>query len=140
MSRARAAVKQMALPDSFEVLVVPEAPPQTKPKALNYGLQFARGDLVAIYDAEDVPARGQLRLAAETFAARPSGIVCLQARLAFYNAGENWLTRQVAIEYAILYELMLPVLARLGLAAAARRHIEPFPHPRLAPPRRLGPA
>jgi glycosyltransferase XagB len=89
----RAAVEQMALPDSFEVLVVPEAPPQTKPKALNYGLQFARGDLVAIYDAEDVPARGQLRLAAETFAASPSGIMCLQARLAFYNAGENWLTR-----------------------------------------------
>jgi glycosyltransferase XagB len=111
----RAAVEQMALPDSFEVLVVPEAPPQTKPKALNYGLQFARGDLVAIYDAEDVPARGQLRLAAETFAASPSGIMCLQARLAFYNAGENWLTRQVAIEYAILYDLMLPVLARLGL-------------------------
>ncbi len=92
-----------------------QAPPQTKPKALNYGLQFARGDLVAIYDAEDVPAPRQLRLAAETFAAAPSGLVCLQARLAFYNAGENWLTRQVAIEYAILYELMLPVLARLGL-------------------------
>jgi glycosyltransferase XagB len=111
----QAAVEQMALPEHFEVLVVPDAPPQTKPKALNYGLQFARGDLVAIYDAEDVPARGQLRLAAETFATSPSGLVCLQARLAFYNAGENWLTRQVAIEYAVLYELMLPVLARLGL-------------------------
>jgi glycosyltransferase XagB len=72
-------VEQIALPDGFEVLVVPEAAPQTKPKALNYGLQFARGELVAIYDAEDVPARGQLRLAAETFAAAPSAIVCLQA-------------------------------------------------------------
>jgi glycosyltransferase XagB len=112
---SQAAVGQMALPGQFEVLVVPDAPPQTKPKALNYGLQFARGDLVAIYDAEDVPAPRQLRLAAETFAAAPSGLVCLQARLGFYNAGENWLTRQVAIEYAILYELMLPVLARLGL-------------------------
>lgn len=108
-------MEQIVLPDTFEVLVVPEAPPQTKPKALNYGLQFARGDLVAIYDAEDVPARGQLRLAAETFAASHSGIMCLQARLAFYNAGENWLTRQVAIEYAVLYELMLPVLARLRM-------------------------
>lgn len=108
-------VDAIPLPPQFEVLVVPEAHPQTKPKALNYALQFARGDLVAIYDAEDVPARGQLRLAAESFAASPSGIVCLQARLAFYNAGENWLTRQLAIEFAVLYELMLPVLARLAL-------------------------
>jgi glycosyltransferase XagB len=111
----RARVGEMALPQPFEVLVVPQAPPQTKPKALNYGLQFARGEFVAIYDAEDVPARGQLRLAAETFADAPSGIVCLQARLAFYNADENWLTRQLAIEYAVLYELMLPVLARQRL-------------------------
>jgi glycosyltransferase XagB len=95
--------------------VVPKAAPQTKPKALNYGLQFARGDLVAIYDAEDIPASGQLRLAAETFAAATSAIVCLQARLAFYNADENWFTRQLAIEYAVLYDLMLPVLARLGM-------------------------
>jgi cellulose synthase/poly-beta-1,6-N-acetylglucosamine synthase-like glycosyltransferase len=114
-SETRAALEEIALPDSFEVLVVPEMSPQTKPKALNYGLQFARGDLVAIYDAEDTPARGQIRLAAETFAASPGGLVCLQARLAFYNAGENWLTRQLAVEYAVLYELMLPVLARLGL-------------------------
>lgn len=114
-TETRRYVEHIELPHGFEVLVVPDAAPQTKPKALNYGLQFARGELVAIYDAEDVPARGQLRLAAETFAAAPSAIVCLQARLAFYNAGENWLTRQLAIEYAVLYELMLPVLARLKM-------------------------
>jgi cellulose synthase/poly-beta-1,6-N-acetylglucosamine synthase-like glycosyltransferase len=114
-TETRQYMDKIALPDFFEVLVVPQTAPQTKPKAMNYGLQFARGDLVAIYDAEDVPARGQLRLAAETFAASPSGIICLQARLAFYNAGENWLTRQLAIEFAVLYELMLPVLARIGM-------------------------
>ena len=31
--------------------------------------------------------------------ASPGGLVCLQARLAFYNAGENWLTRQLAVDY-----------------------------------------
>src|SRR5207245_736963 len=39
----------------IEVLIVPNAVPQTKPKACNFGLQFARGDLVTIYDAEDRP-------------------------------------------------------------------------------------
>lgn len=108
-------VAGLDLPECFEVLVVPDASPRTKPKALNYALQFARGELVTIYDAEDIPGRRQLRLAAETFAASPSDVVCLQARLAFYNAGDNWLTRQFAIEYAILYDLLLPALSDLDL-------------------------
>lgn len=106
---------RLKLPRQFEVLLVPEARPQTKPKALNYALHFARGDLVTIYDAEDIPGRRQLRLAAETFAQSPHDLVCLQARLCFYNAGENWLTRQFAIEYAALYDLLLPALSELGL-------------------------
>ena len=41
--------------DQFELVLVPPAEPRTKPKALNYGLTLARGELVAIYDAEDEP-------------------------------------------------------------------------------------
>ena len=69
-----------------------------------------------MFDAEDIPEPGQLRLAAETLAASPPDIVCLQARLAFYNVHENWLTRQFAIEYAVLFDLQLPMLAALGCA------------------------
>lgn len=105
------AIGRLSLPPHFEVIVVPEAKPQTKPKALNYALHFARGDLVTIFDAEDIPEPDQLRLAAETFAAAPPDVVCLQARLTFYNARENWLTRQFAIEYAVLFDLVLPFLA-----------------------------
>src|SRR6185312_3305173 len=78
--------------------------PLTKPKALNYALTFARGSLLAVYDAEDIPEPGQLRLAADIFAASGPEIACLQARLAFYNSHENWLTRQFAIEYAVLFD------------------------------------
>lgn len=99
------------LPGHFEVLVVPHVKPQTKPKALNYALSLARGELVAIYDAEDIPDRDQLRIAAAAFAAAPPSLVCLQARLAFYNPQENWLTRQFSIEYAALFDLLLPMLA-----------------------------
>ena len=111
----RRAVARLALPAPFEVLTVPCHGPQTKPKALNYGLAFARGDLVTIFDAEDIPEPRQLLHAASLFAAAPPEVACLQAHLAFYNPGENWLTRQFAAEYAVLFDLLLPVLASLGL-------------------------
>src|SRR5207244_1551522 len=89
--------------------------PQTKPKALNYALQFARGELVTVFDAEDLPDSFELRLAAEHFAIAPDNCACLQARLLFHNDRENWLTRQFAIEYACHFELLLPMLASLNM-------------------------
>lgn len=91
----RAAVAGLTLPEHFEAIVVPAGSPQTKPRALNYALAFARGELLTIYDAEDVPEPGQLRLAAETFAASEPDMACLQAELVFYNPNENWLTRGI---------------------------------------------
>lgn len=111
----RRAVLDLALPATFDVLVVPAGKPRTKPRALNYGLQFARGTLVAIYDAEDIPHWQQLRKAAERFAAAPHDLACLQAALAFYNPRVNWLTRQFAAEYAALFKIILPVLSERGL-------------------------
>lgn len=106
---------RLRLPAHIETIVVPSFGPQTKPKALNYALSFARGELVTIFDAEDLPDPDQLRLAATTFAAAPPQLACLQAKLAFYDAGTNWLTKQFAIEYASLFGMMLPMLASLGL-------------------------
>ena len=100
------------LPSHFEIIVVPRGSPQTKPRALNYALHFARGELVTIFDAEDIPHPSQLRTAAETFAAGSPHLACLQAQLAFYRPGHNWLTRQFAIEYAALFDLLLPALGR----------------------------
>jgi cellulose synthase/poly-beta-1,6-N-acetylglucosamine synthase-like glycosyltransferase len=109
------AVAEIALPQHFEIIVVPAGKPQTKPRALSYALQFARGSLVTIFDAEDIPHSQQLRLAAAGFAAAPGEVACLQASLSFYNPDANWLTRQFAAEYAGLFILMLPALAERGL-------------------------
>lgn len=111
----RRAVSGVALPDHFDVIVVPSGRPQTKARALNYALHFARGSLLTIFDAEDIPEPRQLRHAAESFAARPDKVACLQAELCFYNPNENWLTRQFTIEYATLFGLLLPALASYGL-------------------------
>lgn len=102
------AVAALSLPEHFDVIVVPAGSPQTKPRALNYALQFARGTLLTIFDAEDVPEPTQLRKAAAQFHVAPDHTACLQAELCFYNPNENWLTRQFAVEYATLFKLMLP--------------------------------
>lgn len=98
----------------FELVVVPDALPRTKPKALNHAMPLASGAYVVVYDAEDIPDPGQLRLAASTFAQHPE-IDCLQAELVIDNADESLLAAQFAGEYAGQFGLMLPLLARLGL-------------------------
>jgi glycosyltransferase XagB len=108
--KTRQAVAEMRLTAPFEVLIVPKGMPQTKPRALNYALYFARGELITVFDAEDIPEPEQLRRAAEIFAAAPQKLACLQARLAFYDGNQNWLSRQFAIEYAALFDVILPVL------------------------------
>ncbi|GAG06077.1 unnamed protein product, partial [marine sediment metagenome] len=109
------AVRALELPGYFEIIVVPPCNPRTKPKALNFALPFARGELLVIYDAEDIPDADQLRRAALAFHRAPEDLACMQAALAYYNADRNWLTRQFAIEYAGLFDVILPKLAISGL-------------------------
>lgn len=109
------AVMSLQLPEHFEIIIVPAGRPQTKPRALNYALHFARGSLLTIYDSEDVPESDQLRRAAAIFACREDELSCLQAVLTYYNPTENWLTRQFTAEYAALFMLMLPQMAGSGL-------------------------
>jgi cellulose synthase/poly-beta-1,6-N-acetylglucosamine synthase-like glycosyltransferase len=111
----QAAMLDLALPGNFRTLVVPDREPRTKPKALNYALQFARGDFVVVYDAEDRPQSDQLRRAWEVFRAAPPGLGCLQAQLNIYNPRDSWLTRQFTIEYSALFDAILPALERLRL-------------------------
>jgi len=109
------AAKALHLPDNFEILIAPHTQPKTKPKALNLGLQFARGEYVVVYDAEDIPHPGQLLEALRAFGRGPENLACIQARLNFYNPNENWLTRQFTVEYAILFDLLLPFLKKLNV-------------------------
>jgi hypothetical protein len=109
------AAKAARLPSHVEFVIVPKSKPLTKPKACNYALAFARGEFLVVYDAEDVPDPRQLRMALGAFDEGGPRMACVQGQLMFYNARENWLTRQSAIEYAALFELLLPALARFGL-------------------------
>ena len=111
----QARLRTLRLPAHMEIIVLPDGLPKTKPKALNVGLALARGSLVAVYDAEDLPDPDQLRRAAARFAVAPANLACLQASLTIYNWQECWLSRQFAIEYAALFDVLLPALARFRL-------------------------
>lgn len=110
-----AVARSLELPGAVELVLVPELHPRTKPKALNYALPLARGEYLVIYDAEDRPEPDQLRKALAAFRAGAPNLACLQARLALYNACDNWLTRQFTIEYGALFDGLLPTLDRLQL-------------------------
>lgn len=110
-----AVAKELRLPGNFEIVVVPDLPPRTKPKALNFALPLARGEYMVIYDAEDRPEPNQLRQALAAFRAGPPNLAAVQARLSLYNADENWLTGQFTIEYCALFDGLLPMLDRLDL-------------------------
>lgn len=109
------AAKDLGLEGVFEILRVPHSIPQTKPKACNYALNFARGEYVTIFDAEDKPDPDQLKKAVISFRNAPEEVVCIQARLNYFNANQNWLTRMFTLEYSIWFDYYLPALDKLGI-------------------------
>jgi len=108
------ALAAIRMPAHVEVLVAPPGEPRTKPRALNVALPLARGRFTVVYDAEDVPDPGQLRLAASRFGEAPAAVACLQARLTIDNTDDTWLTRLFTIEYAALFDAFNPGLAAIG--------------------------
>jgi cellulose synthase/poly-beta-1,6-N-acetylglucosamine synthase-like glycosyltransferase len=99
----------------FEIVEVPALGPRTKPKALTYALSAARGELLAVYDAEDRPHPQQMREAHARFSAAPPMLACLQAPLIISNAEASWLSALFSLEYSALFRGLLPMLGRVGL-------------------------
>jgi cellulose synthase/poly-beta-1,6-N-acetylglucosamine synthase-like glycosyltransferase len=106
-AETRKAIAEMHLPSHFSIITVPAGSPRTKPRACNYGLLQATGDYVVIYDAEDVPDPLQLKKAVLTFANHGADLACVQAKLNYYNASQNLLTRWFTVEYSLWFGLTL---------------------------------
>ncbi len=98
--------------ESVTIVLVPPAEPRTKPKACNYGLEFATGDIVTIYDAEDHPEPLQLRRTVAAFARSPRDVVCIQSKLAYHNSHQNLLTGWFTAEYNLWFGYLLPGMMR----------------------------
>jgi cellulose synthase/poly-beta-1,6-N-acetylglucosamine synthase-like glycosyltransferase len=97
----------------FHLVVIPPAEPRTKPKALNFGLTLARGEIIAVYDAEDTPDALQLRRAAVALSRYGPEVACLQSKLSYGNAEQNMITKWFTVEYAMWFSFFLPGLVSL---------------------------
>ena len=120
------ALRSASPPDHFRMVVIPPAEPRTKPKALNFGLTLARGDIVAVYDVEDTPDALQLRRAAVALNRFGPEVGCVQAQLSFNNATQNMITKWFTIEYAMWFSFFLPGLSSLGAPIPLGGDVEPF--------------
>ncbi len=99
--------KSLDLPKQFRIEVIPHRLPKTKPKAINYGLNIAKGEYIVVYDAEDMPESDQLLKSANCFSKESTDVVCLQAKLNFYNPTHNILTRAFTAEYSFWFDCIL---------------------------------
>lgn len=112
---ATLATLQPRLGPSMRIVIVPEGRPRTKPRALVHGLGQARGELVTIFDGEDRPDPLQLRTAASAFAELPGDVAALQAHLAVDHVDRRFFVRQFSLEYAGLFDCLMPWLCARGL-------------------------
>jgi glycosyltransferase XagB len=117
--------ERIELRPNVEVCVSIAGAPGTKPAACDFGLHLAWGDYTVIFDSEDSPDPLMLLKAVRDFRNAPPEVVCLQARLLFWNILEGqlksrkWLaafvTRMYFVEYVVHFEFVLRGMARIGL-------------------------
>jgi cellulose synthase/poly-beta-1,6-N-acetylglucosamine synthase-like glycosyltransferase len=76
-----------------------------KPSALNFGLAHAKGDIVAIFDADSVPAHDALLSVVEYF--EDPKVAAVQGRTMSINSKENMLAQFISYEEAVWCEAYL---------------------------------
>lgn len=112
----RETIAKTNLPDWMSVIEVPEAGNlTTKPRAMNYAMDFCDGSIIGVWDAEDSPEPDQIERVVDRFHHAPENVVCLQGFLDYYNSRANWISRCFTIEYATWWRILLPGVARLGM-------------------------
>lgn len=104
------------LPRWVRIIKVPKGSVRTKPRAMNFALDFCRGSIIGVYDAEDAPHPDQIHHIVRRFHERGPQVACLQGLLDFYNPRTNWLSRCFTVEYSTWFRVFLPGLERLGFA------------------------
>ena len=112
----RSTLAQVDLPSWIRTVEVPELNGlTTKPRAMNYALDFCRGEILGVWDAEDAPQPDQIERVVRHFAQADDDVVCLQGVLDYYNPRTNWRSRGFTIEYNSWFRVVIQGIARLGL-------------------------
>jgi cellulose synthase/poly-beta-1,6-N-acetylglucosamine synthase-like glycosyltransferase len=93
-------------------LVVDTNEPKNKPKALNTALPHCRGDIISVFDAEDVVAPQLLRAVDQTF--QSTGAEIVQGATQLVNHHSSWFAVRNALEYYFWFKSRLHFHARTG--------------------------
>jgi cellulose synthase/poly-beta-1,6-N-acetylglucosamine synthase-like glycosyltransferase len=111
----RDTLSKVDLPSWIRTIEVPELNGlTTKPRAMNYALDFCRGEILGVWDAEDAPQPDQIERVVDHFTQAAPEVVCLQGALDYYNPRTNWRSRCFTIEYNSWFRVILPGIAKLG--------------------------
>lgn len=84
-----------------------------KPAALNYALKFAAGDVVGVFDADNIPERSTLAKVVKYFG--DQDVTAVQGLIRSINAEENMLTKMIYYESLLQYQVFWQGKDRLGL-------------------------
>ncbi|MEW1836296.1 glycosyltransferase family 2 protein [Microbacterium sp. NPDC079995] len=96
-------------PDLITV-VVDDSVPKNKPKALNRALQFATGDIVGVFDAEDEVHPGLLTVVDSKF--QETGADVVQGGVQLMNFETTWWSLRNVLEYYFWFRSRLHFHAR----------------------------
>jgi cellulose synthase/poly-beta-1,6-N-acetylglucosamine synthase-like glycosyltransferase len=91
--------------DRENVKVLHRTTSNGKPSALNYGLAHAKGDIVAVFDADNIPNPDALTTVCEYF--KEPEVAAVQGRTSSINAKQNMLTQFISYEEAVWCEAYL---------------------------------
>jgi len=103
--------KLIKFKDLLIEIVYNESGIRSKPAALNQAIKFARGDIVAIYDAEDKPHPEHPLVVASILS--NSDVAAVQFTRAIDNSTDNALTKAQDVEFHIWYDYLEPVITKL---------------------------
>lgn len=76
-----------------------------KPSALNYGINHSKGDIIAIFDADNIPDANALNAVCEYF--EDPTVAAVQGKTLSINPKENMLTQFISYESAVYSEVYL---------------------------------
>jgi cellulose synthase/poly-beta-1,6-N-acetylglucosamine synthase-like glycosyltransferase/putative flippase GtrA len=93
-------------------IVVDRHDEKNKPKALNVALPHCGGDVVGVFDAEDVVATGLLRAVDQAFQATGAQIVQGATQLTNYHS--SWFAARNVLEYYFWFKSRLHYQAKAG--------------------------
>lgn len=84
---------------------VPEGTPRGKARVLNHGFALSTSEYVAVYDADNAPEPDALRLLVQAAVTTPHAVGAV-GYVKTANEKRNWLTRMIALEFALFQLLM----------------------------------